>query len=129
VPIGLVESAWGGTRIEAWTSPEGLAKCPGEGTAKCGPCCDTTDLWCKTHAPASAPACGRMNSTNSGNLCSADYNGMLAPILPMRFKAMLWYQGESNTDSFQGTFAGPANYACREYRAQPVLVYSRLSSG
>lgn len=39
-----------------------------------------------------------MNSTNSGNLCSADYNGMLAPILPMRFTAMLWYQGESNTD-------------------------------
>ena len=54
-----------------------------------------------------------MNSTNSGNLCSADYNGMLAPILPMRFKAMIWYQGESNTDSFQGTLAGPANYACR----------------
>jgi hypothetical protein len=24
------------------------------------------------------------------------------------------YQGESNTDAFQGTLAGPANYACRE---------------
>ena len=23
------------------------------------------------------------------------------------------WQGESNTDSFQGTLAGPANYACR----------------
>ena len=82
-----------GTRIEAWTSPDGLAKCSGEGTAKCGPCCQQKgDPWCTKTDPPSAPACGRMNSTNSGNLCSADYNGMLAPILPMRFKAMIWYQ-------------------------------------
>jgi hypothetical protein len=93
VPIGLVEAAWGGTRIEAWTSPEGLAKCSGEGTAKCGACCtEGIGGWCEEQEPASAPACARMNSSNSGNLCSADYNGMLAPLLPMRFKAMLWYQ-------------------------------------
>ena len=91
VPIGLVESAWGvrlprptplsppylfavpkpqhwsceqGTRIEAWTSPDGLAKCSGEGTAKCGPCCQQKgDPWCtKTDPPSDpppAPACGR----------------------------------------------------------------------
>ncbi|XP_046342771.2 sialate O-acetylesterase-like [Haliotis rufescens] len=27
-PIGLVESAWGGTPIEPWSSPDALAKCP-----------------------------------------------------------------------------------------------------
>ena len=27
VPVGLVESAWGGTRIEAWMSPEALESC------------------------------------------------------------------------------------------------------
>jgi hypothetical protein len=83
VPIGLVESAWGGTRIEAWTSPEGLAKCPGEGTAKCGPCCDAGDLWCKAHAPGSAPFCGRMNSTNSGNQGETDTGVQGARLNPM----------------------------------------------
>ena len=93
VPIGLVEAAWGGTRIEAWTSPAGLAQCEGEGTAKCGPCCSEGVIpgWCKTTEPADKkPFCARMNSTGNGNLCSGLFNGMLAPILPMRFKAMLW---------------------------------------
>jgi hypothetical protein len=94
VPIGLVEAAWGGTRIESWTSPDGLAKCSGKGTAKCGLCCtDSTSNsggWCKTQQPKGSRACARMNSTNSGNLCSAAYNGMMAPLLPMRLKAMLW---------------------------------------
>ena len=39
---------WTGTRIEAWTSPDGLKQCAGEGTAKCGPCCaDKTGGWCR----------------------------------------------------------------------------------
>eukprot|EP00040_Diaphanoeca_grandis_P015059 m.76667 g.76667 ORF g.76667 m.76667 type:complete len:607 (+) comp24921_c0_seq2:190-2010(+) len=112
VPIGMVEAAWGGTRIESWMSPAALDKCPGLRTAKCGPCC-TDFKWCNVTEPSNAPACARMNSTNSGNLCSGNYNGMLVPIAQMRFKSMLWYQGESNTDGFQGTYAGPTNYACR----------------
>jgi len=108
VPIGLVEAAWGGTRIEAWQSPASLATCPGTGTAKCGPC-----LGKGRQRQGLGQACARMNSSNSGNLCSCNYNGMLRPIRKMKFKSMLWYQGESNTDSFQGTLPGPANYACR----------------
>jgi sialate O-acetylesterase len=101
VPIGLVESAWGGTRIESWSSPDALAQCPDDTTAGCGP------------PIGGSSQMGRMNSTNSGNLCSAAYNGMLHPLLPMRFKAMLWYQGESNLDPFEGEWAGARNYACR----------------
>lgn len=78
VPIGLVESAWGGTRIESWSSPDALAACPVDTTAGCGPPLLGPNEW------------ARMNSSNSGNLCSAAYNGMLHPILPMRFLAMLW---------------------------------------
>ena len=69
----------GGTRIESWSSPEALAACPVDTTAGCGPGLGTHPL-------------PRMNSTNSGNLCSAAYNGMLHPLLPMRFSAMIWYQ-------------------------------------
>lgn len=28
-PIGLVETNWGGTRIEAWSSPDALKRCAG----------------------------------------------------------------------------------------------------
>src|SRR5262249_10717580 len=28
VPVGLIQSAWGGTRAEAWTSPKGLTASP-----------------------------------------------------------------------------------------------------
>ncbi|XP_046342779.1 sialate O-acetylesterase-like [Haliotis rufescens] len=27
-PLGLIDSAWGGTPIEAWSSPDAIAKCP-----------------------------------------------------------------------------------------------------
>merc|ERR1711971_349127 len=102
VPIGLVEAAWGGTRIEAWQSPTALQQCPGTGTAKCGPCLSSIT------SQSLGAACKRMNSSNSGNLCSCNYNGMLHPIRKMKFNAMIWYQGESNMDSFQGAIPGPA---------------------
>ena len=33
-PIGLVSSNWGGTNIETWISPTGLAACKGEKGSK-----------------------------------------------------------------------------------------------
>ena len=33
-PIGLVSSTWGGTNIETWISPTGLAACKGEKGSK-----------------------------------------------------------------------------------------------
>lgn len=35
---------------------------------------------------------------NAANRPSALYNGMIAPLFPMAFKGVIWYQGESNTD-------------------------------
>jgi len=107
VPIGLVQAAWGGTRIEAWMSPSAVSSpsmCVDEsvGTARCGPAFGGED------------GDRRMNSTNSGNLCSANYNGMLHPLKFMQFDGMMWYQGESNLDTFQDSaMDGALNYACR----------------
>ena len=103
VPIGLIQVSWGGTRIESWMSPSAVAsscEAESEGTARCGPAFGGEDE--------------RMNSTNSGNLCSANYNGMLHPLRFMQLTAMVWYQGESNLDTFEDSaLSGPMNYACR----------------
>jgi len=68
VPIGLVANPWGGTPVEAWSSPDALANCPSGG-----------------HTHGGAP---------HGD--SVLYNAMVAPLLSMRLTGEVWYQGEDN---------------------------------
>ena len=75
VALGLVEADWGGTRVEAWTRPVGISKCA-TGSIKNG------TNWMNT--------CTIKNGTQ--NECHALFNGMVNPILPMRFNFALWYQ-------------------------------------
>jgi sialate O-acetylesterase len=92
VPVGLIQSAWGGTRAETWTSPQTLVAHPGyraEMTNFLLNLAQTPDA--KLTPDANAPA--------------ALYNGMIYPILNYRIQGAIWYQGESN--------AGKA-YAYRE---------------
>ncbi len=75
VPVGLVESSWGGTRIEPWTPLEGFKQ-----------------------IPALAKFAEPDTSTNKiSNTCPmAIYNAMIAPIAGFAMRGALWYQGESN---------------------------------
>ncbi|XP_076846235.1 sialate O-acetylesterase isoform X2 [Brachyhypopomus gauderio] len=71
-PIGLVESCWNGTPIEAWSSPRVLHKC---GLQTSG----DSHLW--------------DNQWTNGVL----WNAMIHPFLKMTIKGVIWYQGEANT--------------------------------
>jgi sialate O-acetylesterase len=68
VPVGLIESAWGGTRIEPWTPAGG-----------------TDSIATDTPAPP-------LTSTTP----AAIYNTMIAPLAHFGMRGALWYQGESN---------------------------------
>ncbi len=71
VPLGMIHSAWSGTRIEPWMSGESLAE-----FNYVRPATDTAKL--------------------SRTSPSAIFNGMISPLLGFTCKGILWYQGESN---------------------------------
>jgi len=78
--MALVQSAWGGTRVEAWMSTEAIA------TASRGVLSDPTQ------PPVLPPA------RNEQNNVSVLYNAMVVPFDKMAVRAALWYQGEANAD-------------------------------
>lgn len=81
VPIGLIGSNWGGTRIEPWTPPVGFQSVPAlESLA--------TDL-------ARYPEVSADGSVNHQSPLAL-YNGMIHPLIQMPIRGAIWYQGESN---------------------------------
>ncbi|KAM4704298.1 sialate O-acetylesterase [Rhinophrynus dorsalis] len=72
-PIGLVESVWGGTPVEAWSSERALKKC---GLS------DEKRIDYREDGPCSYKVL---------------WNAMIHPLLNMTIKGAIWYQGEQNT--------------------------------
>jgi sialate O-acetylesterase len=75
VPIGLIESSWGGTRIEPWTPPAGFTEIPSQ-------------------AKFAQTKLGTNRLSNTRPM--AIYNAMIAPLAGFAMRGALWYQGESN---------------------------------
>jgi sialate O-acetylesterase len=82
VPVGVVSADWGGTPAEAWTSPAGLADFPEFAGAL---------------AEAPARAAGPAGEIDPGTP-SVLWNGMIAPLLPLTVRGVIWYQGEANRE-------------------------------
>jgi sialate O-acetylesterase len=75
VPVGVIESSWGGTRIEPWTPPVGFESEP-----------KLKDL------ALASPGTNKLVNTMPKVL----FNAMVAPVAPFAIRGALWYQGESN---------------------------------
>lgn len=85
VPVGLWQSAWGGTRIEPWTPPCGF-----DGIVSLA--------YVRQQIKAISPDLGTNPKTvqQERQTPTAIYNGMLAANLPFAIRGAIWYQGESN---------------------------------
>ena len=81
VPIGLVGTNWGGTRIEPWTPPVGFDLVP-----------QLKEISDKLKA-GEYPGPGKENSRTRATRL---YNGMVAGLTPLSARGVIWYQGESN---------------------------------
>ena len=109
VPVGLVNSSWGGTPIEAWMPLEALAAVGGlddhvallqkyrrdRGSAEVEHGTVLSDLWEGRPNPLRRVK-GKEGYANL-------FNGMIAPLGPTRFAGAVWYQGENNANNAAGT--------------------------
>ena len=117
VPMGLIESDWGGTPAQSWLSKEAIASDPalafvGESWARAitnyPAAKEKYDAalasWEKTSAEAKAagkpapPRPGLPVGPGHPNTPAGLYNGMIAPLVPYAIRGAIWYQGESNAN-------------------------------
>ncbi|HEY5311990.1 MAG TPA: sialate O-acetylesterase [Pirellulales bacterium] len=123
IPVGVINSSYGGTDIAAWTSQEAQSKSPElQGQI---------DKWLSSDAaydPAQAKATyekqlaawktkvrqakaagkpaprkprQQAQPARDPNFPTNLYNGMIAPLIPYSLRGAIWYQGEHNTSRLE----------------------------
>ena len=113
VPVGLIQSAWGGTPVEAWMrrgALENISFMAERVIAEDGyranysPEDAAVDLekklavWQEKKDAGDDPGWkpSLWNPITSTHSPSTLYNGMVAPVIPYAIRGVIWYQGESN---------------------------------
>jgi sialate O-acetylesterase len=121
IAVGLIDSSWGGTRIEPWTCPEGFAATPKLKSIeqqltlanpksdaykqRLGKHLQAMEAWMRSSQEAmkaetlvapmpSYP--GELLPLKSHGNPAALYNAMIHPLVPFAIRGAIWYQGESN---------------------------------
>ena len=115
VPIGLLNSSYGGSQAEAWTPVEYLLASP-----DLKPTVDRTKIWDEERPRVKAdydeaikkwrveadkaraagarpqPSPAVPDALREYRVASSIYDGMIAPLVPFAVRGAFWYQGESN---------------------------------
>ena len=118
VPVGLINSSWGGTPAQSWTSHAALEAEPAlqfiltDWQATLGrypaakekydremeawkPEAEAATKAGKTPPAAPRPPAGPGHQNTPGGL----YNAMIHPLLPFAIRGAVWYQGEANASA------------------------------
>ncbi|HOD51381.1 MAG TPA: sialate O-acetylesterase [Candidatus Hydrogenedentes bacterium] len=120
VPVGIINTSWGGTRIEPWTPPAGFEPIPSlagivaqirvnqpnsaeyqqlltEAIAKVEAWIPEAQLALQNGVfPPALPAIASASALINEGAPTTLYNAMVAPLVPYANRGFIWYQGESN---------------------------------
>lgn len=115
VPIGLINSSYGGSQAEAWTPVQYLTANP-----ELKATVERTKIWeeerprvkveyaeaikkwreesekQKASGAKPSPSPGVPDSLRDYRISSSIYDGMIEPLMPFAIRGAIWYQGESN---------------------------------
>lgn len=115
VPVGLINSSYGGSQAEAWTPVEYLLASP-----DLKPTVDRTKIWDDERPRVKAeydealkkwreeadkaraagarpqPSPAVPDALREYRVAASIYDGMIAPLIPYALRGAFWYQGESN---------------------------------
>jgi sialate O-acetylesterase len=115
VPVGLLNSSYGGSQAEAWTPVEYLLA-----SADLKPTVERTKIWdeerprvkveyeaqikqwradaekARAAGARPSPSPAVPDALREYRVASSIYDGMIAPLIPFRIRGAFWYQGESN---------------------------------
>ena len=115
VPIGLINSSYGGSQVEAWTPVEYLNASP-----DLRPTVERTKIWnaerdrvrveydaaikkwrddsekAKTAGARPSPSPAVPDALRDYRIASSIYDRMIEPLIPFAIRGAVWYQGESN---------------------------------
>ena len=111
VPVGLIDTTWGGTPVEAWISLMGIAS-----DASLMPLFKSRAIFARNLADMPAILAKERRERDAAEAAhqpppeqhwhpnpaswepAALYNGMIAPETRYTIKGVIWYQGETNSD-------------------------------
>lgn len=120
VPVGIINTSWGGTRIEPWTPPAGFEQIPSLADISAQIRVNTPDsseyqqllkeaivnveAWLPQARqaleegvfPPALPGIASASALNHNQAPTTLYNAMVAPLVPYANRGFIWYQGESN---------------------------------
>jgi sialate O-acetylesterase len=115
VPVGLINSSYGGSQAEAWTPVEYLLASP-----DLKPTVERTKIWdeerprvkvqydeaikkwredsdkAKAAGARPQPSPAVPDALREYRIAASIYDGMVAPLIPFYIRGAFWYQGESN---------------------------------
>jgi sialate O-acetylesterase len=112
VPVGLIDSSWGGTPAEAWLSMDSLGA-----DAALMPVFAEWAYKSRDHEDMPAIRAAEKRDDDAAKAANQPlpkhpfrpnldswapawlYNGMVAPVVNYPIKGVIWYQGESNSDN------------------------------
>jgi sialate O-acetylesterase len=118
VPIGLIESFWGGTPAESWTSLGSLsadaALMPVFAARAETVASESATRLQRRHDEEQADAQARAEGKPAPEppwhpdfdawAPAALFNGMIAPLTPFAIRGVIWYQGEANSGAARAPF-------------------------